>query len=64
VIGSSDARVTDVKSPLAPLRHTRSFFVSLAVLFAVLVGLHLHGFSISAWRDWIDRRRSGSTTTR
>ena len=41
-------------SPLAPLRSTRSFLAALAVLFAVLVGLHLHGFSISVWRQWID----------
>ncbi len=45
---------SDRSSPLAPLRSTRSFFAGLAVLFALLVSLHLHGFSISIWRQWID----------
>jgi hypothetical protein len=66
---------SDETSPLAPLRATRGFFAFLAALFALLVGLHLHGFSIAIWRQWIDGSppdaallghpsRSGSTTTR
>ena len=44
-------------SPLAPLRPTRGLLavpVALAVAFALLVGLRLHGFSISIWRQWTD----------
>lgn len=44
----------DVRSPLAPLRSTRSVLAALALLFALLVSLHLHGFSISVWQQWID----------
>jgi hypothetical protein len=41
-------------SPLAPLRSTRWGLATLVVLFVVLVGCHLHGFSISVWQQWID----------
>jgi hypothetical protein len=46
--------VADLRSPLAPLRSTWTFIAAIAVLFAMLVSLHLHGFSISAWQQWID----------
>lgn len=52
------AAASDTPPRTTPLPRARSVAragVALAALFAALVALRLHGFSISVWREWTDR---------